>query len=239
MARHRINENGHMIWFDNDEEYRQYQKRKAIPGIIIGVIMGIWAIVAAFELSRDNKQEPTEVVQDAFVTEISSEDKNAVQLTELPDVEIEGKNENLVDQSNFNVTFEELLSKEGEKAIVENSMVTNLEEKDFSKRKVYDIVDEMPVFPGGDNELLKYIEDNLEFPQEAIDGGVHGRVFVNIIVEPDGSISNAKIIRGIGSGCDEEAVRVIESMPHWNPGRRKGEEVRVSMTIPVSFKLQE
>ena len=239
MARHRINENGHMIWFDNDEEYRQYQKRKAIPGIIIGVIMGICAIVAAFEQSRDNKQEQTEAVQDAYVTEISSEDKNAVQLAELPDVEIEGKNDNLVDQSNLNVTFEELLSKEGEKAIVENSMDTNIEEEDFSKRKVYDIVDEMPVFPGGDNELLKYIEANLEFPQEAIDGGVQGRVFVNIIVEPDGSISNARIIRGIGSGCDEEAVRVIESMPHWNPGRRKGEEVRVSMTIPVSFKLQE
>ena len=109
---------------------------------------------------------------------------------------------------------------------------------DYSRQKVYDIVDEMPTFPDGDHELLKYIADNLEYPQEAVDGDIQGTVFVRIIVEPDGSISNTKIVRGIGSGCDEEAIRVVESMPNWEPGRRKGEAVRVYMSIPVSFKLQ-
>ena len=111
-------------------------------------------------------------------------------------------------------------------------------EEDFSKQKVFDIVDEMPVFPGGDHELMRYIEDNLNYPQEALERGIQGRVFVKIIVEPNGSISNAKIIRGLGFGCDEEAISVIESMPNWEPGRKNGETVRVNIAVPVSFKLQ-
>lgn len=111
-------------------------------------------------------------------------------------------------------------------------------EEDFSKQIVFDIVDEMPVFPGGDHELMRYIEDNLNYPQEALERGIQGRVFVKIIVEPNGSISNAKIIRGLGFGCDEEAISVIESMPNWEPGRKNGETVRVNIAVPVSFKLQ-
>lgn len=109
---------------------------------------------------------------------------------------------------------------------------------DFSKQKVYDIVDVMPVYPDGEHELMDYIANKVEYPQEAVERGVEGRVFVKFIVEPDGSISNAKIIRGIGYGCDEEAIRVIESLPNWEPGRRRNEVVRVAMTVPVNFKLQ-
>ena len=117
---------------------------------------------------------------------------------------------------------------------------TELEEEvrpDFSSQKVYDIVDVMPVYPDGEHELMEYIADNVEYPKEAIERGIEGRVFVKFIVEPDGSISNVKIIRGIGYGCDEEAIRVIESMPAWKPGRKNGKVVRVSMAAPVSFKL--
>ena len=112
------------------------------------------------------------------------------------------------------------------------------EREDYSKQKVYDIVDVMPIYPDGDHELMEFIAANVDYPKEAIEKGIEGRVFVKFIVEPDGSISNASIVRGIGYGCDEEAIRVIESMPAWEPGRKNGKVVRVSMTAPVSFNLR-
>ena len=121
--------------------------------------------------------------------------------------------------------------------IVIEDVDAKTEREDYSKQKVYDIVDEVPIFPGGDQALLEYISENLEYPNEAMNSGIQGRVFVQVIVEPDGSISNAKVIRGIGYGCDEEAVRVVESLPTFDAGKKKGKAVRVSYTIPVAFEL--
>lgn len=99
-------------------------------------------------------------------------------------------------------------------------------------------VEEMPQFPGGDSELFTFLAQNLKYPPEAKEIGVSGRVFINFIVEPDGSISNATVKRGIGSGCDEEALRVVRLMPKWSPGKQRGVPVRVQFTLPVKFTLQ-
>ena len=85
--------------------------------------------------------------------------------------------------------------------------------------------------------LMEYISKNLKYPQKAMDAGIQGRVFVGLVVEPDGSISNVKVLRGIGGGCDEEAMRIVKSMPKWEPGTQMGQTVRVSYQIPVNFKL--
>ena len=105
------------------------------------------------------------------------------------------------------------------------------------KNGVYQVVDQMPEFPGGEKAMMKYLADNIKYPQKAKDNNIAGRVFVGFIVEKDGSISEVKVLRGIGGGCDEEAVRVIKAMPKWTPGKVKGEPVRVSYTIPLNFKL--
>ena len=104
---------------------------------------------------------------------------------------------------------------------------------------VYQIVEEMPSFPGGDQKLMEYIANNINYPQEARDKGIEGRVFIRMVIEKDGSVSNVKLLRGIGGGCDEEAERVIKSMPKWKPGMMKGEPVPVSYQIPINFKLTE
>lgn len=104
---------------------------------------------------------------------------------------------------------------------------------------VYQIVEEMPSFPGGDQKLMEYIANNINYPQEARDKGIEGRVFIRMVIEKDGSVSNVKVLRGIGGGCDEEAERVIKSMPKWKPGMMKGEPVPVSYQIPINFKLAE
>ena len=103
---------------------------------------------------------------------------------------------------------------------------------------VYQIVEEMPQYPGGEAAMMEYVAKNIVYPKEAQEKGISGRVFVGFIVEKDGSVSNVKVLRGIGGGCDEEAVRVIKSMPKWKPGKMQGEPVRVSYQMPINFKLQ-
>jgi len=102
---------------------------------------------------------------------------------------------------------------------------------------VYQIAEEMPKFPGGEQAMIKFVAENINYPQEAKDKEIAGRVFVSFVVEKDGSVSNVKVVRGIGGGCDEEAARVIKGMPKWKPGMQKGKPVRVNYMMPVFFKL--
>lgn len=102
--------------------------------------------------------------------------------------------------------------------------------------EVFSIVEEMPFFPGGYRELEDYLSQNLQYPPAARNNGVQGRVLVGFIVEIDGSLSNISVAQGIGSGCDEEAERVVKNMPKWKPGMRRGKPVRVRYTLPVDFK---
>ena len=111
--------------------------------------------------------------------------------------------------------------------------------EDEDRPGVYIVVEQMPEFPGGDKGFHQFIADNIKYPAEAKEEGLKGRVFVNFIVEPDGSVSDIRVLRGIGGGCDEEAVRVVESMPRFKPGMQDGEAVRVSYTVPVFFRLED
>ena len=108
-----------------------------------------------------------------------------------------------------------------------------------SNDSIYQIVDEMPQYPGGEKAMMEYVAKNVKYPQEAKDKEIQGRVFVSFVVEKDGSVSTVKVLRGIGGGCDEEAVRVVSSMPKWKPGIKDGKPVRVSYMMPLNFKLTE
>ena len=107
------------------------------------------------------------------------------------------------------------------------------------KNGVYQICEEMPEFPGGEQAMFDFVANNVVYPQEARDKEIEGRVFVRFIVEKDGSVSDVKVAKGIGGGCDEEAVRVVKAMPKWKPGKQDGKPVRVNFTMPFFFKLQE
>ena len=122
--------------------------------------------------------------------------------------------------------------------VVNEYMVPENEVEEKEEAEVFTIVDEMPQFPGGESKLMEYVSKNINYPQIARESGIQGRVFVGFVVEPDGSISNVKLLRGIGGGCDEEALRVVNSLPKWKPGKNRGKAVRVSYQIPVFFKLQ-
>jgi len=112
------------------------------------------------------------------------------------------------------------------------------DDEEVDEQQIFTVVESMPEFPGGMGALMKYLAENIKYPDLAKESGIQGRVFINFVVEPDGSISNVKVLRGIGGGCDEEAVRVVKSMPNWKPGKQRGKPVRVSYNLPVKFTLQ-
>jgi len=111
-------------------------------------------------------------------------------------------------------------------------------EEEVDEQEIFTVVESMPEFPGGTGALMKYLAEHIKYPALAKESGIQGRVFINFVVEPNGSISHVKVLRGIGGGCDEEAVKVVENMPKWKPGLQRGKPVRVSYNLPVKFTLQ-
>lgn len=110
--------------------------------------------------------------------------------------------------------------------------------KHEEENKVFDIVEQQPLFPGGPAALMKYLSENTKYPVVAQENGVQGRVYVQFVVEKDGSISDVHVLRGVDPSLDKEAVRVVKSMPRWTPGKQNGITVRVNYRVPVLFRLQ-
>jgi len=106
-----------------------------------------------------------------------------------------------------------------------------------SETGVSSVIDVYPHFPGGDEARLYFLRKNVRYPEGAIKGGIQGVVMVVFIIEADGFISNVEVSKGIGGGCDEEAIRVTRNMPRWEPGRRNGKSVRVMVRMPIVFRI--
>lgn len=114
----------------------------------------------------------------------------------------------------------------------------NKQEEEKEETPVFFIVEEMPDFPGGQLALRKFIAQAIKYPVIAQENGIQGKVFVNFVVEKDGSVTKATISRGVDPSLDKEALRVVNSLPKWKPGKQGGKPVRVSYTVPINFVLQ-
>jgi protein TonB len=110
--------------------------------------------------------------------------------------------------------------------------------KHEEESKVFDVVEQMPSFPGGNGALLEYLASHVKYPVVAQENGVQGRVIVSFVVEKDGSITDVRVVRSVDPSLDREAARVVSSMPRWTPGKQNGSAVRVKYNVPVMFKLQ-
>ena len=104
---------------------------------------------------------------------------------------------------------------------------------------VFVVVEKSPEFPGGNDSLYAFIGRNIKYPEMAKKNKIEGRVFVTFVVEKDGQVSSAKILRDIGGGCGEEAIRMVNIMPKWKPGTQRGNPVRVQFNLPIMFQLQK
>ena len=109
---------------------------------------------------------------------------------------------------------------------------------DADTDQVFQVVEVDPEFPGGIEALIKYLSENIKYPEQAKKDKIQGKVYISFVVEKDGSVADAKVLRGIGGGCDEEALRVVNAMPKWTPGKQRNTPVRVQFNLPVVFKLQ-
>ena len=114
----------------------------------------------------------------------------------------------------------------------------NVSKNDESTRQ-YQVVEQMPEFPGGQKALLRFLENNVRYPAVAFANKIQGRTIVSFVVEPDGSVDNVEVAKSSSSVLDEEAVRVVKKFPKWKPGMIDGKPVRVKYCVPVNFKLQE
>ena len=110
--------------------------------------------------------------------------------------------------------------------------------KKVDNDKVFDVVEEMPKFPGGDEGMMQFLNSEVKYPKEALEKGTQGRVVVTFIVNTDGSVSDPKVVKSVNPALDAEAIRVVNAMPKWTPGKQNGHTVRVKFTIPVTFRLK-
>jgi len=113
------------------------------------------------------------------------------------------------------------------------------EEEEESANHVFMIVEKMPEFPGGMNEMMAFIQKTLKYPVIAQENGIQGRVTCQFVINKDGSIVDVEVIRGIDASLDKEAIRVINAMPKWKPGEQRGKPVRVKYTLPIMFRLSQ
>jgi periplasmic protein TonB len=157
------------------------------------------------------------------------------------------KDEEVKDEEPPPPTIEELKDKEiatvtkkGEEGGIDASLVEPpppvIEE--VKEEQVFKFVEQMPSFPDGEAAMFKYIRERIKYPAIAKENGIEGHVVVQFEVSKDGQIQKVQVVRGIGGGCDEEAARVVRSMPAWKPGKHNGKPVKVSFTLPIKFKLE-
>jgi protein TonB len=145
----------------------------------------------------------------------------------VEDVDIFNQDE-LAQTGNVAVDVQEEVAVEAKEEVIE------VEEA----KPVFTIFEEMPSFPGGEAERNKFLAENIVYPQQATENGIQGTVYVSFVVDSKGNVTDVKVLRGIGGGCDEEALRVVKMMPQWHPGKQNGKLVRVLFNMPIYFKLQ-
>ena len=205
----------------------------------IGLIISLAIAWAVFEIKSYDKIEiadmgrTAEVVEEEMV-EITKQDQPKPQPVEVPKQTTQIQ----VVEDDVEVEDVEINAEVDQNEVIEEYIAPEVEDEEVVEAEIFQIVEEMPEFPGGMQKLADYLAKNIKYPQMARESGIQGRVFINFVVEPDGSVSNVNVLRSLGGGCDEEAMRVVKSMPKWKPGKQRGKPVRVSYNLPVNFKLQ-
>ena len=245
------------IVFENrNQEYGAYQIRKKYNRVVlistlIGIIViGLIVIVPYIRASNQAKHK----LRDA--NEVIAEMANDLQKEEAPppppppppppselQTVVKYVAPVVVDSVKVEDQSKLLISDEQVSTTVNKEVVEVVEQKqeevqEKEEQQVFVVVEEMPEFPGGELALRTFIGKAIVYPTVAQENGIQGKVFVTFVVNKDGSVSNAKIARGVDPSLDAEALRVVATLPKWKPGKQRGVPVRVSYTVPISFKLQ-
>jgi len=203
----------------------------------IGMIIALVAVMTAFEYKSYDKSSITlsrdtfhEIPEDLVPVTVHKKKQLPPPAPKIQINIVEDLKEDLGD-----FTFDALAS---EDTPVPDYFPTTIKEEVIPDDIPVSIPEIMPEFPGGFTALYKYLKDHVQYPVNAREVGIQGTVYLSFVVEKDGSISNVEILRGVGGGCTEEAIRVVKSMPDWSPGTQMGRPVRVIYNLPIKFTLQ-
>ena len=213
-------------------------ENKKLTFILIGLIISLAVAWTVFEIKSYDKREIADIGRTAEVVEEEMVEITKQEQKPQP-VEVPKQTTQIqVVEDDVEVEDVEINAEVDQNEVIEEYVAPEVEEEEIEEAEIFTVVEEMPEFPGGMAKLAEYLAKNIKYPQLARESGIQGRVFINFVVENDGSVTNVKVMRSLGGGCDEEAVRVVKSMPKWKPGKQRGKPVRVSYNLPVNFKLQ-
>ena len=217
-------------------------ENKKTTNLLIGAILTLSVLFIGFEWSERDKKVVTdsgiqEVVFEEEIIPITEQEqpKQAPPPPEAPKMEEVLEimdNDSQVEESTIQV------SDDTQAAVEVKYTPVEVEEEEVEEQQIFQVVEEMPEFPGGMGECMKFLGKNIKYPTISQENGVQGRVIVQFVVNRDGSIVDPVVVRGVDPYLDKEALRVIATMPKWKPGKQRGKAVRVKYTVPVMFRLQ-
>ena len=217
-------------------------ENKKTTNLLIGAILTLSVLFIGFEWSERDKQVATdtgltEIVFEEEIIPITEQEqpKQAPPPPEAPKVEEVLEimdNDSEVEESTIQA------SDDTQAAVEVKYTPVEVEEEEVEEQQIFQVVEEMPEFPGGMAECMKWLGKNIKYPTISQENGVQGRVIVQFVINRDGSIVDAKVVRGVDPYLDKEALRVVNQMPKWSPGKQRGKAVRCQFTLPVQFRLQ-
>ncbi len=246
-----------LVFENRNKEYGAYQLRKkynrvVIISTLIGCIaLGLAVIIPYINASRNasHKQRDAKEVIAEMANDIQNEaapppppppppppaEQQTVVKYVAPvvvdTIKVEEQSQLMISDEQVETT----VNKEAVEVVEQKQEEVEPEQKE---EEVFVVVEEMPEFPGGVVALRTYLAQAVKYPVIAQENGIQGKVYVNFVVNKDGSVSNAKIARGVDPSLDAEALRVVSTLPKWKPGKQRGAPVRVSYTVPINFQLQ-
>ena len=217
-------------------------ENKKTSNLLVGAILTLAVLFVGFEWSERDKKVTTDtgietVIFEEEIIPITEQEqpKQAPPPPEAPKVEEVLEimdNDSQVEESTIQA------SDDTQAAVEVKYTPVEVEEEEVEEQQIFQVVEEMPEFPGGMGECMKFLGKNIKYPTISQENGVQGRVIVQFVVNRDGSIVDPVVVRGVDPYLDKEALRVIQMMPKWKPGKQRGKAVRVKYTVPVMFRLQ-
>ena len=220
--------------------YNEYQKAHMAQ-------TQVTELTALQEQKKEAKVERKEIIKQEKVEQVVEKVKSSIKFTApviKKDDEVrpedEMKSQDEIMNSKVAVGFANVIGNDesGEVLKAKEQLITEPVKPKEEENKVFDVVEQMPSFPGGMAALMAYLQKNIKYPPVAEENGIQGRVVCTFVVERDGSVTDVRVAKSVDPSLDKEAVRVVGAMPRWIPGKQNGQSVRVKYTLPVTFRLQ-
>lgn len=230
-----------MVYMVAKNAYDEYQKTHQIHDQVTELT------ALKQEKKKDAKVERKEIVKQQEVEKVVEKVKSSVKFTApviKKDDEVkpedEMKTQEEIMDSKVAVGFANVVGNDenGEVLKAKEVIATEPVKPKEEENKVFDVVEQMPSFPGGNSALMQFLSKNIKYPVVAEENGIQGRVICTFVVERDGRVTDVHVVKSVDPSLDKEAVRVVSSMPNWIPGKQNGSAVRVKYTLPVTFRLQ-